>query len=119
MTALTLANGVSIVTESLYENRFRHIPELNRMGANITIRGTTAIVEPSTDGLIGVPVRAYDIRGGAAMVIAGLAASGVTTISGIKFIDRGHENLEESLRKLGAVIDREGSDIDEEEDSDT
>lgn len=114
MTALTLANGLSLVTETLYENRFTHVPELNRMGANITIRGNTAIVEPIEGGLIGVPVRAYDIRGGAAMVIAALAARGETTISGIGFIDRGHESIEDSLSSLGAIIVREDGDVEEE-----
>lgn len=114
MTALTLANGLSLVTETLYENRFTHVPELNRMGANITIRGNTAIIEPITGGLIGVPVRAYDIRGGAAMVIAGLAARGETIISGVGFIDRGHESFEDNLTKLGAQIVREDGEIEEE-----
>jgi UDP-N-acetylglucosamine 1-carboxyvinyltransferase len=117
MTTLTLSNGLSLVTETLYENRFTHVPELNRMGANITIRGNTAIIEPTEDGLIGVPVRAYDIRGGAAMVIAGLAARGETTISGVGFIDRGHENFEDNLRSLGAVIAREDGEIEEEEEA--
>jgi UDP-N-acetylglucosamine 1-carboxyvinyltransferase len=114
MTTLACANGMSLITETLYENRFSHVAELNRMGAHITMRGNTAIVEPAENGLIGVPVRSYDIRGGAAMVIAALSARGETTISGVGFIDRGHESLEGNLRKLGAEIERIDGEVEEE-----
>jgi len=105
MTLLAGSTGISIVTETLYENRFTHVAELNRMGARVTTRGNTAIVEPTEQGLMGVPVRAYDIRGGAAMVIAALSAKGETTISGLRFIERGHEKLREKLTSLGAAVE--------------
>ncbi|MEP0813246.1 MAG: UDP-N-acetylglucosamine 1-carboxyvinyltransferase [bacterium] len=111
MTLLTRASGVSIVTETLYENRFTHVAELNRMGARIKTRGNTAIVEPMEGSLSGAPVKAYDIRGGAAMVIAGLMASGETTITGVGFIDRGHEHIERKLAMLGAEIERRDGDM--------
>ncbi len=106
MTLLARSTGVSLVTETLYENRFTHVAELNRMGARITTRGNTAIMDPVEDGLTGAPVQAYDIRGGAAMVIGALSASGVTTISGIEYIDRGYECIEEKFQSVGAKIER-------------
>ena len=106
MTLLARSSGVSLVTETLYENRFTHVAELNRMGSRITTRANTAIIDPVEEGLTGAPVQAYDIRGGAAMVIAALSASGVTTISGIEYIDRGYECIEEKFRAVGAVMER-------------
>lgn len=112
MTLLARSTGVSLVTETLYENRFTHVAELNRMGARITTRGNTAIIDPVEEGLSGAPVQAYDIRGGAAVVIAALSAAGITTISGLEFIDRGYDNFEAKLISVGAAIERrEGSPV--------
>lgn len=98
--------GTSLVTETLYESRFNHIAELNRMGAKITVRGTTAIIEGTPGGLTGVPVRAYDIRGGAALVVAALSAEGETVIEDVGYLDRGYERIEEKLASLGSIISR-------------
>ena len=99
---LTLCEGTSIVTDDIFDNRFRYVSELRRMGADITVEGTTAVV---TGGkLIGAPVRATDLRAGAALIIAGMAASGTTVIENIHHIERGYENMDEKLRLLGADI---------------
>ncbi|MFZ5816161.1 MAG: UDP-N-acetylglucosamine 1-carboxyvinyltransferase [Bacillota bacterium] len=104
MTALmTLAQGTSYVTETLYDDRFRFAPDLVRMGARIRVEGRTAIVE-GVNGLYGAPVEATDIRAGAALVLAGLAAEGETTVYGLEHIERGYEKLEQKLRALGADI---------------
>lgn len=100
---LTQAEGVSVVTENIYSARFKQVPELARMGARIRVAGTTAIVEGSTP-LYGTSVTATDLRAGASLVIAGLAAEGETEIAGVGYIDRGYERLEEKLRSLGAEI---------------
>ena len=105
MAVLTLAEGVSIITESLYENRFMQIPELRRMGANIQQEGLHALVK-GVDYLTGTDVKASDLRAGAAMIIAALAAKGRTVIGNIHHIDRGYEKLEEKLTALGANIKR-------------
>jgi UDP-N-acetylglucosamine 1-carboxyvinyltransferase len=105
MAVLTLADGVSIITESLYENRFMQIPELRRMGANIQQEGLHALVK-GVDYLTGTDVKASDLRAGAAMIIAALAAKGRTIIGNIHHIDRGYEKLEEKLTALGANIKR-------------
>lgn len=108
MTALlTLASGTSYITETLYDDRFRFAPDLVRMGARIRVEGRTAIVE-GVKQLFGAPVEATDIRAGAALIIAGLAAEGDTTVYGLDHVERGYESLEEKLRGLGAVIIREG-----------
>lgn len=102
MTAmLSLAEGTSYVTETLYEDRFRFVPELVRMGAEIRVEGRTAIVK-GVERLYGAPVEATDIRAGAALVIAGLAAEGETTIYGMEHVQRGYEKLEQKLLALGA-----------------
>lgn len=107
MTALlTLANGTSYVTETLYEDRFRFVPELVRMGAQIRVEGRTAIVK-GVDRLYGAPVEATDIRAGAALVLAGLAAEGETTIYGMEHVQRGYEKLEQKLQALGAQVKME------------
>ncbi|MEG1441625.1 MAG: UDP-N-acetylglucosamine 1-carboxyvinyltransferase, partial [Oscillospiraceae bacterium] len=105
LTLLTLANGTSMMTENVWDNRFKYVAELNRMGANVTVDGRTAVVEGGTK-LTGSPVEATDLRAGAAMVIAGLMAHGVTEISNLNYIDRGYENFESKLKSLGAQIAR-------------
>ena len=100
---MALANGNSIITESIYDTRFRYCAELNKMGASIKVENKRAVIT-GVDTLTGAEVCACDLRAGAAMVIAGLAASGTTTISEAKFIERGYENIIEKLRDLGADI---------------
>lgn len=100
---LTLANGTSIVTEGVWDNRFRYVDELRRMGANIQVNGTVAVVE-GVGYLTGAPVKATDLRAGAALIIAALAADGVTEIEDIFHIERGYEEMEIKLRALGADI---------------
>lgn len=106
MTAvLSVADGRSIVTESIYEGRYKHVDELKRMGANIKVEGRIAIID-GISRLSGAPVCASDLRAGAALMIAGLVADGDTEISGIKHIDRGYESIEEKFNSLGANIKR-------------
>jgi UDP-N-acetylglucosamine 1-carboxyvinyltransferase len=105
MAVLTTANGTSLVNENIFENRFKHASQLVRMGAKITIEGRTAIVQ-GVKKLHGTNVQAQDLRGGAALVIAALAAEGETTISGIHHTDRGYDGFEDKLSLLGADIKR-------------
>ncbi len=105
MALLTLAEGDSVVTETVFENRLRHVPELNRMGADIRLKGNIAIVR-GVPFLSGAPVVSSDLRASAALVLAGLAAQGQTTIQGLHHMDRGYDNLEGKLRQLGANIHR-------------
>jgi UDP-N-acetylglucosamine 1-carboxyvinyltransferase len=107
ITMLSVAEGVSIVTENLYPGRFRYVEELRRLGAEIRTSGHHAVVR-GVPRLSGAPVRAHDIRAGAAMVVAGLAAEGVTTITGVHHIDRGYEDLVGRLASVGADISRVG-----------
>ena len=102
---LTLAEGTSIVTESVWANRFRYTDQLNFMGADISVEGRTAIVK-GVDKLVGAPVSANDLRAGAALIIAGLAAEGTTEIDNIVYIDRGYEDVVEKFSSLGANIKR-------------
>lgn len=106
MTLLCFADGVSEITENIFENRFMHVPELNRLGANIDIKGKTAIVKP-VKKFSGAHVKATDLRASAAMVIAGLVAEGETTIHSIYHLDRGYEHIDEKLKSIGAKIRRE------------
>ena len=106
--ALSIAKGTSIVTESIFENRFKYVDELIRMGANIKVEGNTAVIY-GTEKLTGARVSAPDLRAGAALVIAGLAAEGITIIDDIVYIQRGYEYFEEKLRSLGAEIERVSS----------
>ena len=106
--ALTLAEGTSIVTESIFENRFKYADELSRMGANIKVEGNTAIID-GVEKLTGARVSAPDLRAGAALVIAGLAAEGFTVVDDIVYIQRGYERFEDKLRSLGAEIERVSS----------
>ena len=105
---LALAAGTSIVTESIFENRFKYVDELARMGASVKVEGNTAIIS-GVDKLTGARVSAPDLRAGAALVIAGLAAEGITTVDDIVYIQRGYECFEEKLRSLGAEIEKVSS----------
>ncbi|MDF2988914.1 MAG: UDP-N-acetylglucosamine 1-carboxyvinyltransferase [Eubacterium sp.] len=102
---LSCTQGTSIVTETIFENRFMHVSELKRMGANIKIDGRTAVIEGKLC-LTGATVKATDLRAGAALVLAGLAAEGATEIGEIQHIDRGYYNLDQKLKALGAKIER-------------
>ncbi|MEE3420042.1 MAG: UDP-N-acetylglucosamine 1-carboxyvinyltransferase [Lachnospiraceae bacterium] len=100
---LAVARGTSIVTESIFENRFKYVDELSRMGANIKVEGNTAIID-GVSGLTGARVSSPDLRAGAALVIAGLAAEGFTTVDDIVYIKRGYEDFDKKLQSLGAEI---------------
>lgn len=102
---LSLADGTSIINESIWESRFQYTNELNKMGAHITSQGKTAVFE-GVKGLTGAPVYATDLRAGAALIIAGVVANGQTELYNIEHIDRGYENIEEKFRNLGADIKR-------------
>ena len=105
MALLSITRGVSVITETVFENRFMHVGELGRMGANIKIDGRIAIVE-GVSTLTGCEVKATDLRAGAAMILAGLVANGETEIGEVYHIDRGYTNIEEKFKKLGAEIYR-------------
>ena len=105
---LAVAEGTSIITESIFENRFKYVDELMRMGANIKVEGNTAIID-GVDMLTGARVSAPDLRAGAALVIAGLAADGITVIDDIIYIQRGYEDFENKLSALGAEIKKVNS----------
>jgi len=105
MVLMAVANGSSVIQETVFENRFQHVPELVRMGANISVKGGTAVVRGGK-GLRGAPVMVSDLRAGAALVLAGLVAEGVTEVHRIYHLDRGYERLEDKLRALGASIER-------------
>ena len=105
MALLTISDGDSIINETVFENRLRHVAELNRMGADIRVKGNVAVVR-GVARLSGAPVVATDLRASAALVLAGLAADGVTTISSLQHLDRGYEQLEVKLQKLGAKLQR-------------
>ncbi len=103
----TISDGVSVITENLFETRFKHIPELIRMGADITVKGRTAIVT-GVKSLYGAEVYANDLRGGAALTLAGLVAEGQTLVYGTNHIERGYARFEEKLSSLGAQIQKKG-----------
>ncbi len=105
VTLLALSMGVSIVTETIFETRFKYISELRRMGANINVEGNAAIIT-GVEGFTGAVVSAPDLRAGAALVIAGLVADGFTTVEQIQYIERGYEDFEQKLRGLGGVIEK-------------
>jgi UDP-N-acetylglucosamine 1-carboxyvinyltransferase len=105
MTILTQAEGDSAIAETIFENRFMHVPELTRMGARISVSGHTATVHGRTP-LKGAPVMATDLRASVSLVIAALGAEGETTINRIYHLDRGYERLEEKLVACGAEIKR-------------
>ena len=106
MAACCLAKGVSTINETVFENRFLHVPELQKMGADITVAGNTAVVN-GTGRLCGTEVNVTDLRAGAALCIAGLLAEGETVLKDIQHLDRGYEDLEDKLTRLGANIRRE------------
>lgn len=105
LTLLTSVSGTSIVTENVWDNRFKYVDELKRMGALVTVDGRCAVVEGG-EKLVGSPVSSTDLRAGAALVIAGLMADGVTEVYNLKYIDRGYEDFEQKLKALGAQIAR-------------
>ena len=105
MALMSLSEGASLITETIWENRFMHVPELSRMGANITIHGSSALVR-GVSRLKGAPVMATDLRASVSLVLAGLAAEGTTVISRVYHLDRGYEGVEEKLRACGADIER-------------
>ena len=105
MALMTIADGASMVTETIFENRFMHVPELSRMGANINIHGASALVR-GVPRLMGAPVMATDLRASVSLVVAGLAAEGETVISRVYHLDRGYERLEEKLAGCNARIER-------------
>jgi UDP-N-acetylglucosamine 1-carboxyvinyltransferase len=107
MSLLATANGTSLVVENIFENRLQHVAELQRMGASIRMQGNTACIE-GVARLSGAPVHGTDLRASAAMVLAGLAAEGVTTVRGLEFLDRGYAHLEDKLNAVGARIRRLG-----------
>ncbi|MBD3759721.1 UDP-N-acetylglucosamine 1-carboxyvinyltransferase [Sphingomonadaceae bacterium G21617-S1] len=106
MAMLALADGASVLTETIFENRYMHVPELTRMGADIQVHGRTAVVK-GVDGLIGADVMATDLRASMSLVLAGLAAEGETRVHRVYHLDRGYERLEEKLSAVGADIERE------------
>ena len=103
MAMSTLCNGTSVFVETIFENRYKHVGELLRLGANIKVEGRVAIVE-GVKNLFGASVEATDLRGGAALVTAGLAADGITVINGINHINRGYVDIVDTLRSLNADI---------------
>jgi UDP-N-acetylglucosamine 1-carboxyvinyltransferase len=105
MALMTIADGSSLITESIFENRFMHVAEMKRMGADIKVEGSTATVK-GVKSLKGAPVMATDLRASASLVLAGLAAGGETVIDRVYHIDRGYERIEEKLKLLGAKIRR-------------
>jgi UDP-N-acetylglucosamine 1-carboxyvinyltransferase len=107
MSMLALAEGTSLLTETIFENRYMHVPELARMGADIEVRGRAAVVR-GVAGLVGAPVMATDLRASMSLVLAGLAAKGTTEVHRIYHLDRGYERLEEKLSAVGAAIERVG-----------
>lgn len=105
MALMTVAGGAAMITETIFENRFMHVPELARLGANITVHGHSALVR-GVENLVGAPVMATDLRASVSLVLAGLAATGETVINRVYHLDRGYERLEEKLAACGADIER-------------
>jgi UDP-N-acetylglucosamine 1-carboxyvinyltransferase len=105
MTLMAIAEGASMITETIFENRFMHVPELMRMGANITVHGASALVR-GVPRLLGAPVMATDLRASVSLVIAGLVADGETVVNRVYHLDRGYERIEEKLAACGARIER-------------
>ena len=105
MALMTRAEGAAMITETIFENRFMHVPELTRMGANITVHGASALVRGVT-ALNGAPVMATDLRASVSLVLAGLVAKGETVVNRVYHLDRGYERLEEKLGRCGARIER-------------
>ena len=108
MALMCIADGAAMITETIFENRFMHVPELCRLGANITVHGASALIR-GVPKLTGAPVMATDLRASVSLVLAGLAAEGETTINRVYHLDRGYERLEAKLSACGATIERLGS----------
>lgn len=106
MALMATAQGTSVISEKIYENRLQHVAELQRMGASIRVDGSTAIVEGVAQ-LSAAPVTGSDLRAAAAMVLAGLAANGTTKVSGLKHLDRGYDKVEAKLNAVGAQLERQ------------
>jgi UDP-N-acetylglucosamine 1-carboxyvinyltransferase len=102
---LSTTNGVSVITENIFPQRYMHVAELKRMGADVQLDGATAVIQ-GVEKLFGAPVMASDLRASAALVLAGLKAEGKTEVSRVYHIDRGYEHLDEKLSELGAHIER-------------
>ena len=105
MVLMSLGKGLSVISETIFENRFIHVSELKRMGADIRIQGNSAVIQ-GVENLSGAPVMATDLRASASLILAGLAAEGVTEVSRVYHLDRGYEGLDQKLSKLGAHIER-------------
>ena len=105
MALMSVSEGASMVTETIFENRFMHVPELCRMGADINVHGASAIIR-GVPSLSGAPVMATDLRASVSLVLAGLAAEGETLINRVYHLDRGYDRLEEKLAQCGAEIER-------------
>ncbi|MDX6622065.1 MAG: UDP-N-acetylglucosamine 1-carboxyvinyltransferase, partial [Gaiellales bacterium] len=105
MALMSVSDGASMVTETIFENRFMHVPELNRMGARINVHGASAIVR-GVSGLSGAPVMATDLRASLSLILAGLAAKGETIVNRVYHLDRGYEAVEQKLAACGADIER-------------
>ena len=105
MVLMSVANGLSIISETIFENRFIHVSELKRMGADITISGNTALIK-GVAGLSGAPVMATDLRASASLILAGLVANNTTEVNRVYHLDRGYEAIEKKFARLGAAIKR-------------
>jgi UDP-N-acetylglucosamine 1-carboxyvinyltransferase len=105
MALMCMADGTSQISETIFENRFMHVPELSRMGANIQVNGGNAVIR-GVDSLTAAPVMATDLRASVSLVLAGLAAKGETVLQRVYHLDRGYARLEEKLQRCGAVIER-------------
>jgi len=106
MVLMSVSKGLSIISETIFENRFMHVSELKRMGADITVSGNTALIK-GVPALSGAPVMASDLRASASLILAGLVAKGTTEINRVYHLDRGYEALDQKLTGLGAAIKRE------------
>ena len=106
MALMCLANGAAMVTESIWENRFMHVPELIRMGANINVHGHASAIVRGVKKLSGAPVMSTDLRASFALILAGLVAEGETIVNRVYHLDRGYEHLEEKFKAVGANIER-------------
>jgi UDP-N-acetylglucosamine 1-carboxyvinyltransferase len=106
MALMCVANGASMVTENIWENRFMHIPELMRMGANINVHGHASAIVRGVKKLSAAPVMSTDLRASFSLVLAGLVAEGETTVNRVYHLDRGYEALEEKFKAVGANIER-------------
>ncbi len=106
MALMTVVPGASMETENIWENRFMHVPELMRMGANINVHGHASAIVRGVKKLSGAPVMATDLRASFALILAGLVADGETIVNRVYHLDRGYEKLEEKLKGVGADIER-------------